>query len=183
MSSVRYVTDGHFRNTLPTNPCVCYGKQSIQMASTGDTATEWRTEVCFFPSPKNVLFPLQTKWGVLFCSVQSLACPRGTRHSPSFSLSLPIPGKTIHYCLKISSTKNPTYSQHTKMNTIPTKRTKGQPARHKWLGEQHISAPKCSSSGQTLPSKWQNRRQGKAKPKCHLFDSIGLQYLSVTVTI
>lgn len=153
------------------------------MASTGDRATEQGTDVCFFPNPKNVLFPLQTKWGVLFCSAQSLAWPRGTRHCPSFSLPLPIPGKTIYYCLKIPSTKNPTYSQHTKMNTIPTKRIKGQPARNKWLGEQHTSVPKCGSSGQALPWKWQKRRQGKAKPKCHLFDSTGLQYLSVTGTI
>lgn len=135
------------------------------------------------PAPKMSYFPCRQNRE--YCSAVPRVLPvlEVPDTPPSFSLSLPIPGKTIHYCLKISSTKKPTYSQHTKMNTIPTKRIKGQPDRHKWLGEQHISAPKCSSSGQTLPSKWQNRRQGKAKTKRHLFDSIGLQYLSVTVTI
>lgn len=115
-------------------------------------------------------FTLQTKCQILFCCAQCLACPldSNTLHPPACPCL--VPDQTIYFCLKISHTKTPTYSQHTKTNTVPTKRIKGQPDKNRWLGEQHTSAPKCGSSGQTLPWKWQKRRQGKAKPKCHLLD-------------
>lgn len=84
-------------------------------------------------------FPLQTKWQVLFCCAQSLVCPLGT------NTSHPIPGKTMYFCLQISHTKNPTYSQHTKMNTIKPKGLKAnQTKTGDW--ENSTSAPKCGSS-------------------------------------